>query len=210
MDSGTADLFVRKSFESRREMGLLSVVAGKTNTREFKELLMAGGLPELGPGPRTGILPHEELTKKLDDLLANTSLPSVSRDLIRALILLWHDRMDPAHAIAQAIENADGSFVHGILHRREPDYGNAAYWFRRVGAHKSYRALTERVEQMLTAENAHPLKLELLPDGEWDPFAFIRLCEKASSKPRTDAHVDSLRKVQGIESEILLEQFCAQ
>jgi hypothetical protein len=191
-------------------MGLVSGMAGKAGLRELKELLAAGGLPELGPGPRAGILPHAELSQKLDGLLTNTTLPSVSRDLIRALILLWHDRMDPAHDIAQAIENADGSFVHGILHRREPDYGNAAYWFRRVGAHKAYPALTERVEQMLAVENAHPLKLELIPDGEWDPFAFIRLCEKASGKPPTDAQVNLLRKVQGIESEVLLEQFCKQ
>ena len=32
----------------------------------------------------------------------------------------------------------EGEFWHAILHRQEPDPGNAAYWFRRVGQHAVY------------------------------------------------------------------------
>lgn len=187
-------------------MLLVSGMAGKSELQAFQKLVTDGGLADLGPGPRKGILTHAELTKRLDSLLANASQPPVSSELVRALILLWHDDMDPAHNIAQAIENADGSFVHGILHRREPDYGNAAYWFRRVGAHKSFPTLAQRAGELLDGSNAGPLKAELLPNGEWDPYRFIRACEKASKHP-DDAQVDLLKKVQAIETEVLLEQF---
>ena len=106
-------------------------MAEKNGARDFKQLLAIGGLPELGPGPRPGVLNHKDLTERLAPLFAHSPLPPKSRELVRALILLWHDHTDAAHVIRpQAIENADGSFLHGIMHRREPDYGNATYWFR--------------------------------------------------------------------------------
>src|ERR1041385_8979921 len=88
--------------------------------------------PELGPGPRAKVQPLPALQRQLDATLGQTQLAGVNADLVRALVLLWHDHFDAAHAIAQTIETRDGSYVHGILHRREPDYGNAKYWFRRV------------------------------------------------------------------------------
>src|SRR5450432_255553 len=48
---------------------------------------------------------------------------------------LYFSCLDEAHAVAQDLETPEGSFWHGILHRREPDPANAAYWFRRVGQH---------------------------------------------------------------------------
>lgn len=180
-------------------------MAGKPGFGEFKKLLVAGGLPELGPGPRSGILSHEELTTSLDSLLHDSKLPSVSRDLIRGLILLWHDRLDAAHEIAQGVGSADGSFLHGIVHRREPDFGNATYWFRRVGGHPCFPSIAEKVAMFLASKNAPALKTQLIPDGEWDPFAFIELCERAGGRPATDAQTQLLREIQGIESEALLE-----
>src|SRR5690606_8137195 len=39
------------------------------------------------------------------------------------------------HALAQSLKGATGAFWHAIHHRREPDYPNAKYWFRRAGIH---------------------------------------------------------------------------
>ena len=63
--------------------------------------------------------------------LAAAEPPDVSAPL-RAL---WHDARgdwDKAHAVAQDIDDATGAWIHGYLHRKEGDEGNAAYWYRRA------------------------------------------------------------------------------
>jgi hypothetical protein len=173
----------------------------------LRELLKAAGLPELGPGPRGGVMPPGKLNQALDGLLGESELTGTARQLVRGLVLLWHDHMEPAHEIAQAIENPDGSFLHGILHRRELDYGNAAYWFRRVGRHKCFPEIARRSSELLKAKNESMVQEQLVRNGEWDAFGFIDLCEKFSVKRADDASVKHLREIQGIETEVLLEQW---
>ncbi len=179
---------------------------GQNMLMEFKGLFTAG-LPELGPGPRIGVSSAEKLNEALDRLLQGNKLPRNTQELIRGLILLWHDQMEPAHEIAQAIENPDGSFLHGILHRREPDYGNATYWFRRVGRHKCFPEIARRAGEVLKAQNNTALQEQLIRNGEWDAFGFINACEKAAAKNPADSGVKILREMQGIESEVLLEEW---
>ena len=176
---------------------------------ELKNLMAIGGLPDLGPGPREGVLPLATLGAKLDAILEKSTLPAESQELVRGLILLWHDHADAAHMIAQEIETADGSLLHGILHRREPDYGNAAYWFRRVGQHPSFLTLAEQVGKLLTANGQTSLQRTLMPDGKWDPFAFIKECEKAAGANSNNSTAELLRQIQGIELRILLDHFLA-
>ena len=38
----------------------------------------------------------------------------------------------PAAPIAQGIETHEGAYLHGMIHRQEPDPFNADYWFRRA------------------------------------------------------------------------------
>lgn len=54
--------------------------------------------------------------------------------LIQAAIWYYVDDLDRSHNIAQNIEGPEGAFWHGLMHRREGDYWNAKYWFRRAGA----------------------------------------------------------------------------
>jgi hypothetical protein len=56
-------------------------------------------------------------------------------DVSPLLVALWHDARgdwDRAHAIAQDIEDEEGSLVHAYLHRKEGDLANAGYWYRRA------------------------------------------------------------------------------
>jgi hypothetical protein len=139
-----------------------------------QQLLDTTELPE--PGPRPGVQAEIALNCALDRLTEN--VPRQSQQLVRALILLRHDHLDAAHTIAQSIENADGAFVHGIMHRREPDYKNAAYWFRRVGRHSAFAGIASEVSFLLAATEDSSLRQRLIPDGQWEPFAFMDACRE--------------------------------
>jgi hypothetical protein len=173
--------------------------------QEVQKLFEASQPPDLGPGPRTGIKSEPELTKCLDKVLGDSNAQSERKQLIRALVLLWHDHLDAAHVIAQDINTATGSFVHGIMHRREPDYGNAAYWFRRVGQHPAFGEIGRRAGEVLALKGDKDLAQKLIPGGEWDPFAFISACESAARNSGGDKNGEVLREVQAIESAGLLD-----
>jgi len=183
-------------------------MAGANHLDGFKQLL--AGLPELGPGPRANVLPEAALNESVKQLFQTIPSPPETQELVHGLILLWHDHLDAAHGIAQEIENADGSFLHGIVHRREPDYGNAKYWFRRAGPHACFLEIVRRVTALPALKASRDLSVKLAPQGEWDAFAFIDLCEQSEKAGAADATTQALREIQGIESEVLLEHWLGE
>jgi hypothetical protein len=52
---------------------------------------------------------------------------------LQAGIWLYVDDLERSHTISQNIHTPEGSFWHGIMHRREGDFGNSKYWFRQAG-----------------------------------------------------------------------------
>ena len=100
---------------------------------------------------------------------------------------LWllHGFLDESHALSQEIDTPTGSYWHAIMNRREPDYGNAKYWFRRVGTHPIFPALQEAVTKLITREGL-PQRTSaearvLGTHQKWDPFLFVDLCERAQN-----------------------------
>lgn len=181
----------------------LPAVSDQTTT-QIKQLLATPDLPSLGPEVRAGVLSEPELNAKLAPLLRAAKLSAVRQELVRSLLLLWHDHLDASHTISQGIETPDGSFIHALMHRREPDYWNAKYWWRRVGLHRTFPEIGLRITESLIAHGAEDLLAQLLPDGGWHPEIFVDLCEQAARATRNS---DLLREVQRIETEVLLEQF---
>lgn len=169
-------------------------------------LLETNTLPDLGPGPRPGVKSEAQLREPLDAAISTLKLPSDRKDLIRALLLLWHDHLEAAHLLAQSIDNPDGAFVHGIMHRREPDYGNAAYWLRHVGEHQTFLEIARRVGSEV---NDAGLKARLIAKGNWNPFGFIDACQSVAGKSDAQRESDFLRQAQKHETEALLLYFFA-
>ncbi|MFP6602518.1 MAG: hypothetical protein VB862_08315 [Pirellulaceae bacterium] len=93
-------------------------------------------------------------------------------------VWLWHDFLDQSHQISQHIKSTSGSFWHAIMHRREGDFSNGKYWFRKVPEHPVYESMTAAVETLLPQEQPIALS-QLTSDGEWDPFLFVDLCQQA-------------------------------
>jgi hypothetical protein len=139
---------------------------------------------------------------RLAALTTETPFPSgqvrdrTMADACRAGLWLYHDYFDESHTISQEIETPSGSYWHGVLHRREPDFANAKYWFRRVGKHPIFEALRIAAEQL---DGASSVKIP----APWDPFWFIDYCEACSST-RDPAEMLA-RQIQQREWELLFD-----
>ncbi|MEX2113927.1 MAG: hypothetical protein WD845_12125 [Pirellulales bacterium] len=98
---------------------------------------------------------------------------------------LWlrYNFLNESHAISQDLESPTGSYWHGIMHRREPDFGNAKYWFRRVGKHPVYEPLCAAARELAATSGAGPAAEMLADQAEWNPLAFVDLCQQAIDEP---------------------------
>jgi hypothetical protein len=156
--------------------------------------LRRGGRPALGPGRlRDG--PFRATLRDLTDrqLLAVQDLAdSGAAACVRAGLLLFADELEESHRISQGIETPEGSYWHGILHRREPDYGNAKYWFRRVGDHPVF------AEVLAAAKGKGKAAAEIVARGSWDPFRMVDLVEACveGKRPELEAELEELQELE--------------
>lgn len=170
-------------------------------------MLDAPGLAALGPGPRPERWAATKLNRRLDELFEGSLLEPERQMLIRSLVLLWHDHLDLSHVISQDIQSVDGSYLHGIMHRREPDYGNAKYWFNRVVKHPVLPLLAGKVER-LKKESFKVDQVIVLPSpGTWDPILFVDSCQRALSGGDR-GRIQRMERIQQLEFQVLLEWFC--
>jgi hypothetical protein len=164
---------------------------------EVAHILALGGNGErpmpLAGGPCSSARALELLaTDDCSELFGQSRAPAAAL----AGLYVYFSCRDEAHTIAQATETAEGSYWHAIVHRQEPDPGNSAYWFRRVGSHPVFPELRNR---------AAAAGVDVGP--RWDPLAFIELCERARRDPGSELEGKALQ-VQLAEWRVLFD-FCA-
>ena len=165
-------------------------------SQEIQTLLDTPTLASLGPEQRADALSLHQCQVALTAL----DLPSHQQPLVYSALLLWHDHLDASHDLSQNINSNDGSFLHGIMHRREPDYSNAKYWLTKTGQHEAFDTINMRSELVLKDTS-----LAHLTTAKWDPFAIVDAISEAS--PDTSEY-QVLQNIQRIEIEVLLERFC--
>jgi len=106
---------------------------------------------------------------------------------------LLNDSLDAAHELAQRIETSTGSYWHGIMHRLEGDYGNAQYWFARVGRHPVMEEMRRQAES-------------ISPGESWDPIRFVERVRRQAAL-RRDETTERMERLQSMEAQLLL-RYC--
>ena len=160
--------------------------------------LLDPDLPQLGPGTTKDGFEQRIEDTALETVFGATIVSTEEAKCCLAGIWLWNGFLDRSHEISQNIDTPEGSWWHGIMHRREPDPDNAAYWFRRVGDHPLFSALGDRVQKHATQTELPDETQWLLHCTDWNPNQFIEACEAA----RCDSNEDVrrvLREVAAIE-----------
>lgn len=170
----------------------------------FTPLLSAAPLNELGPGE-----PDKAVRQRLTGISLEEAFSPhriVDREMAQtclAGLLLMYNCFADSHSISQSIETTSGSYWHGILHRREPDYGNAKYWFRRVGRHPVFEPLAAAARELAAAKEVDREASLLKEQRNWDPFRFVDLCEAAAGGRSSNEAL--CRQIQQKECELLFK-----
>lgn len=136
-----------------------------------------------------------ELVHKVRDADAATLIGDMNTDpeMVRAGLFYALDALDPAHRIFQEEKSDLGSYWHGMMHRREGDFDNARYWFRRSGRLPFFARLHRAAGEEWSL-GARQL--------DWDPYLFTGECEQA----RYGAEgADVLAKVQRAEFDVIFD-----
>jgi hypothetical protein len=85
----------------------------------------------------------------------------------------------------------------------EPDFGNAGYWFQRVGIHPIFGQLAERAEAI---SQGSPDANWRVPEP-WNPSTFLDLCEDAIKRKGSKRHLLAVA-IQTVEWQLLFD-WCA-
>jgi hypothetical protein len=168
------------------------------------QLLAAAPACPLGPGT-----PARERRGELAELSPSEFVapgPLTDKQAARAALAgLWlrFNFLDESHTISQDLASSTGSYWHGIMHRREPDYGNSKYWFHRVGTHPVFEPLCAEARRLAGEHGPEQKTRFLVEQANWDPFAFVDLCEQAA---RDKSLAPLCEAIQQAEWELLFSE----
>ncbi|MFO0816759.1 MAG: hypothetical protein U1A77_02380 [Pirellulales bacterium] len=174
-------------------------------------LVIPASLNPLGPGhpdeslrPRLAALSPQNITRQVE----SDGRRVIDLDHLRCClsgVWLLHNFLDESHSLSQDIHTASGSYWHGIMHRREPDFGNSKYWFRQAGDHPAYSEVGRAARAIAAAarDSLPAPALALADDDSWDPFRFVNLC--SSTYGRGGVLESFCREVAWAEWQVLFD-----
>lgn len=80
--------------------------------------------------------------------------------LLKALYFDQKGDWNEAHEIVQDMENEYAWWVHGYLHRKEPDLHNAAYWYLRAQKPMPQYSISREWQEIFDLLSDPELKIE--------------------------------------------------
>lgn len=139
---------------------------------ELQPAIPTEPLMELGEGaPRPG------LKKTLKSIHAGSFVQSAANvemaECCLSALWLFQDFLEESHRLSQSIHTPAGSYLHGIMHRREGDFSNAKYWFHKAGRVGMESELVKRLATDQCISSEHRIELG-------NPFEPARLVDAVS------------------------------
>jgi hypothetical protein len=178
--------------------------------RELMDKLTADKVT-LSPNPKVDKRLEQELIQlreKIKDRAGKGAVKHTQAALaIISGLFLWNGSLDSSHVISQDLENTTGSYLHGILHRIEPDYSNAKYWFRMAGSHPDGKQLQQNMLKLLRESvyiNELPYQ-RLAQEKLWNPSLFTDIVAAFLQKGGPEEEGSLLERIQAEELRLLLE-----
>ena len=138
-----------------------------------------------------------------EQLLAAVVKSKEHADAMLAGLWLWHDGLDECHRIVQDIASPTGSFWHAVMHRREGDFSNSKYWYRRCAGHQVVRIMGSIASSMAGERLSDRLVAGAIGSG-WDSGGFVDLVAAVHNKPADPRHLIAIR-LQQVEWEALFD-----
>lgn len=174
-------------------------------------------LPESLSGPISPLFAALPLSRALSRLVVTEPLGGAAHEAAAAAVAdpaladrpelcaalwLYVDDLDRAHDLVQNSHSPTGSLLHAVMHRREGDFPNALYWYRKAGNHPAlaeidltgggagsgtsvarYRAedFVKQVEHAMAAGITENPALESQQNKEWVAI-FSYLCDAGPRK----------------------------
>ena len=148
----------------------------------------------LGPGETSAAKESEIAALDSAALFADSAKIS-NADLAECClsgIWLGFNFLNKSHDLSQNLKSQSGSYWHAIMHRREPDYSNSAYWFKRVGDHPLFKDIAEAIAD--TVKEASPALQALAKN--FDPYAFNDICEAAYTGNQDTAICEAIQLIE--------------
>ena len=156
----------------------------------FEALPLSRALQRLVVAEPVGGAPHDAVAAAVAD-------PALAgRPALQATLWLYVDDLDRAHELVQDLHSPTGSLLHAVMHRREGDFSNAMYWYRKAGHHPAFGRID------LTGGGAG----SGTSVARYDPQLFVRQVEKAVAEK--DPESPALVSQQNKEWVAIFESLC--
>ena len=114
--------------------------------------------------------------------------------IVRGGLLYALDDLDGCNQFLQNTANDLVGYWLGMKHRREADFDNARYWFRRTGKLPFFDTLHSRASEIST---------DAAKQFSWDPYLFTGACEQ--HRFGDDSEVRDLVRLQRAEFDVVFD-----